>query len=240
MFKVIIDKGADSEGYKYIRSIFEEIGLADMFDWFYTHNEGRDNPYHNNTHTFCVVELIRQYCDSVGADINDSGRRQFLVAALFHDFNHSGGKEIDSVNIKRANEGFFAAWQENRRNLLNKEITRILPFEAYIISSLIRSTEYPYDDWDIKNESNLIKFGKALRQADILSYEHDAWHEYVFEGLLKELGDNAPKDKNEALIRMLDFHKVLVDKYVKDEFFVEFAKEHFPLFEENVRSYLCL
>ena len=234
MFEPIIDKGKDSRGYNHIKGIFDSIKLPDMFDYFYENNKGKNNPYHNNTHTFNVVELVNQYC--IANDINDTLKMCYLVAALFHDFNHSGGKKTDKENVKLAYIGFWDAWQINRRNSFKTENTRILPMYADLIIRLINSTEFPYKSIEDNNSTRLYKAEalRVLREADILSYEHTEWEKYVYEGLMKENDKDANLHKDRWLIHMLDFHKKLLDSEIKTPFFIQFKEEHFPSFEKSV------
>lgn len=220
MLKTIIDNGVNSDGYKYIRVIFEEVGLAHMFDYFYKNNSGRDNSYHNNTHTFVVVDLVNSYCfrEHIGGQL----RNVLLIAALYHDFCHSGGKaENDAENISVAFKGLWEGWLKvDRGDLKNRDKTRILPLHMETIRQLIEYTEYPYKDCP----NDLFR---AIREADILSYEHEEWYKYVFEGLCAECNINIEeKGKDKALLELLEFHSNLLNKEIQTPFFKDIAKVH--------------
>lgn len=207
MLKSIIDGGVNSDGYNHIKNIFKEIGLVDMFDYFYENNIGRSNPYHNNTHTFIVVDLVNQYCfrEHIGGQLKVC----LLVAALYHDFMHSGGKWKDEDNIKVAFNELWQGWLKvNRGYLADTTKTRILPLHMETIRQLIYHTKYPY-------EPSVNDFFRIVREADILSYEHEQWREYVFQGLCKELGKDYESDKKELLNNLLNFHKKLVEEEIQ-------------------------
>lgn len=232
MLECVEDKGIDSQGYLKIREYFKEIGMESAFDYFYEHNDGRNNPYHNNTHTFNVVELIKQYCDS--EKLSKNMRKSLLIAALFHDFNHSGGKFDDDANIKIALKGLIKMFDETR--LWGRGNIFILPtFNRVIINTMIHFTRYPYKDSHYDKNKKITVFVRALREADILSYEHDKWEKYVYNGLCKELGSDKTK-RSENLKRMLDFHKKLLDDEIKIDFFKKLKDEHYPSFEKDVND----
>ena len=226
MIKCIEDKGVNSSGYNKIRRYFVEIGYAEVFDWFYSHNIGKANGYHNNTHTFNVVELVKQYCDS--KNMGESRMRVHLVAALFHDFCHSGGKLEDSENISIALNGLRKMMEEVG---LTMPLTFkfMLPLDRVYAFYLIDSTKYPYKGLNIDKFAHL----RVIREADILSYEHKKWKKYVYEGLCSELGLKK-EEKQENLNKLLDFHKDLLEKEVKLDFFKKLKDKHYPSFEKDV------
>ena len=110
MLKTWIDDVKDGESYAYFHQMFHELGINDLFEWFYDHNTARNNPYHNNVHTFIVVDLIHQYCIEKG--IQGQLARTLHIAALYHDFGHSSGKLTDEENIKIACDGLIRAKHE--------------------------------------------------------------------------------------------------------------------------------
>ena len=224
MFKCIEDKGVGSSGYNRIKRYFDKIGYGMVFDWFYLRNEGKNNPYHNNTHTFNVVELIKRYCDSVG--MSQDLTKCYLIAALFHDFNHSGGNADDDENINRACKGLTAMMCETKiTSLLNKDVFMPSGLRA-LVYDLIYFTRYPYK----KCINSAIR---VLREADILSYEHTKWKKYVFHGLCEELGVDKSK-RNENIEKLLSFHKKLLEDEIKTPFFKGFMNKNYKSFEKEV------
>lgn len=134
-----------------------------------TENKGNDNPYHNFHHT---VTMMRCAYDIAKTEYVDNTHiRLILIAALFHDFNHSGGKfKNDLDNITDAIEAFRHYTQETE-------------YDSYVIEKMIRSTQYPYaPDY----EPTLSE--KILRDADLLQSSEDNYIQQVLIGLSSEMG----------------------------------------------------
>lgn len=69
-------------------------------------NNKSENAYHNNKHIVDVYDNAMMLFDECKKEftLNEYGRLYLGLAALFHDFGHSGGKLSDSENIKIAVE----------------------------------------------------------------------------------------------------------------------------------------
>lgn len=111
-------------------------------------------PYHGIDHLYTVYlwsDIIAEHSDL------SENRTELLIAALFHDYNHSGGVLTDSENITNAIIGL------KQFHLLHPEFN--LEYACY----LIKCTEYPY-----KIEDNeLDEYGQVIRDAD-MSYMFEA------------------------------------------------------------------
>ena len=129
--------------------------------------------------------------------------RNLLIAALFHDFDHTGKPGPDAVNIARAVAGFERHIASVDRDELEKEkITR-----------LIKITEYPYViPWEKLNLAE-----QVLRDADMSQALSVAWIQQVVFGLAMEWG----KSPLEVLKLQGKFHGSL-------EFRTEWARNMFP------------
>lgn len=132
---------------------------------------GIRNPYHNlrhYLHTTCSVYMGGKemgYPDKYGK----RAFRALLVAALFHDYDHSGKNGNDADEIKRAIAGF--------KNNILKEDADI----ADEIVGLIKATQYPHAD-DIQNS-----LGAALLcDADMSQNFSDVWMQQILIGLATE------------------------------------------------------
>lgn len=134
--------------------------------------QNNNHPYHNLRHMLHVMWLCYQACIFYGDRISHRDKRNLLIAALFHDFNHSGKFGNDIENIERA----IAAL---RLYILPEDR---LYFEQ--IEGLIRPTEYPYK---IASEE-LTLLGKILRDADVSQAFSVAWLQQILIGLAKEWG----------------------------------------------------
>ena len=138
--------------------------------------------YHNISHMLHVTwatyqgwlyykhKWLFKATDDDGVEIDGRTLRNMLIAALFHDYNHSGEKGDDALNIKASIKGLKA---------------HILPMDEPFfdeICSYIRATQFPH----IEGELSLP--AKIIRDADITYTLGDVWIQRVNFGLNKESG----------------------------------------------------
>lgn len=145
--------------------VINNLGLGKAYNYVMTNNQGNKNPYHNNFHLESVANTALEGClyyskcntDIFKLPILDTEAIQLvLLAALFHDFNHTGSGKDDRLNISIAKDGFY--------NFLLTEPDMIETWKVHIIYDLIDATCYPYT---IENKDlNLLQ--KIIRDADIL------------------------------------------------------------------------
>ena len=86
----------------FITYLKEHALLSYAFKYIIDNNKGAYNPYHSTFHLIDVfttsMEIANTYDELTEKDILELG-----IATLFHDFNHSGTKEVkDSENITQA------------------------------------------------------------------------------------------------------------------------------------------
>lgn len=124
-------------------------------------------PYHNFRH-MCHV-LWEAYDGAVQMGLNKEEMRILLIAALMHDYDHTGVKGSDSVNIDRAIRALDQiALEEDRKYLIE-------------IRAMIRATQYPYTD-EVFTDNQLL-----LRDADQSQTFSLVWMQSLG-GLSLELG----------------------------------------------------
>lgn len=124
-------------------------------------------PYHNFRHMAHVC--WEAYDGGVHMGLDPRELRNLLIAALMHDYDHTGTKGDDSVNIERSIRALDKyALEEDRPYLLD-------------IREYIRATRFPYDDRDQFNQNHLI-----LRDADQSQTFSLVWMQSLA-GLAKEL-----------------------------------------------------
>lgn len=132
------------------------------------YNEGNNNPYHNIYHITTMVKNLYFIANDEGID--DKIIRLIIIAGLFHDFNHSGGKfKDDSDNVKIAIEAFKKYSKENDK-------------DNQFIINLITITKYPYEKTD-----NLTLYEKIMRDAVLLQFTDDNFIQEILFGLNKEM-----------------------------------------------------
>ncbi len=170
------------------RSLYEG-NLRHYVRTVFTYGRHLYNPYHNLDHTLFVTELCYDACEFYRDRLTPREMRNLLIAALFHDFDHSGRAGRDDLEVTRAVRGL-------RTHLLEEDV-----IHARAIAELIHSTEYPHR---IKSV-NLDLCQKILRDADSCQALEGPWLQQVVLGLAKEMGISIP----EMLGRHLWFHSEL-------------------------------
>lgn len=163
--------------------------------------ENLNNPYHNFRHMCHVVWLCWTACRYYEKELTPRQRRALLIAAMFHDFNHTGKFGPDSVNIQRAIDAVDQYLDPADRDL-RSDIVR-----------MIKATEYPYKvPIELLDLSALI-----LRDADMSQAFSVAWIQQVVLGLSSEWG----KTPLEVLKLQAPFLNSLT-------FHTAWAREQFP------------
>ena len=148
---------------------FKDLTDKDISDIFYSaktyilEKNLVENDYHNNEHMINVFNnammLFNHYKDEYGLSPYD--KLTLGLAALFHDFNHSGGKLKDSENIELALSSL-------------KEFLDINKLDLYSdIKNIIIATECPHLDIDLD------PLQKIIRDADTMGGIIDGWQSVV-------------------------------------------------------------
>lgn len=130
-----------------------QLGLYDLWQYVVENNPSEKAPYHNTTHMLYMAWLADEFFQAHSSDEQfASNQREMIVAALFHDFDHSGGHEPDSVNIDRAVAAWHIAYDKVQPKHINPKL----------VETFIRVTQYPY--------TGIVTTlaGKCLRDADLL------------------------------------------------------------------------
>ena len=138
-----------------LKSKLENLGLTYIYDYVMEHNPSKGLPYHSNYH----LEQVTKFA-LIGSEYYKfpiPNQRLVAVAALFHDFDHSGSGKEDNINIMRACKGFI-----DFNNFENKE--KFEDEEEMTILNMIKETRFPY----LKDGSGLNIMEQVLRDSDIL------------------------------------------------------------------------
>lgn len=131
-----------------------------------------ENPYHNLRHILYVTKLCYEACVFYSNNLSDVEKRDLLIAAIFHDFDHPGKSGNDDLNIEIAIRALSKYIHPEDR-----------PRFDYI-SNIIRSTEYPHkSDFRFNNLQSEI-----IRDADLSQIFDDEWLQQIFIGLPSEIG----------------------------------------------------
>jgi len=130
--------------------------------------------YHSIDHLFSVFQMcfeIIHYNKVYDYDVNY--KLELYIAALFHDYAHSGGKLTDSENIINALDGVMLFHKANPE------------FDLNIVIQIIKATEYPYTI----DENDFTLFEqKIIRDADMCYLFQPLSIVKLYSGLRSEFG----------------------------------------------------
>lgn len=162
---------------------YEEFELTIIFDKIKKYlqvNNITDNAYHNNEHILNVFNhcmfLFDIYKNQYNLTIYD--KLVLGVAALFHDFGHSGGKLSDDRNIE-------ISLIELKKYL--KNINKLYLYKD--VEKIIVATEYPH------KEIKLNMLQKIIMDADIIGSILPGWEKVV---------TNLAKEYNKTIKEFID------------------------------------
>jgi len=166
---MIIDKQLEDK----VRSLCERLNISSVFDFVSINNPSNNLPYHNWYHALCMVEKCVE-----GGNYHNlpyHSLRHLAVAALFHDFAHSGGKEEDLVNISLA--------KMSLQRLADQSVDATISpgIDVREVKEIIAVTEYPYVLDPICIEQ------KIIRDADLMQAFRPTWKEMIIDGLREEM-----------------------------------------------------
>ena len=132
-------------------------------------NPSNDAPYHNLDHMLTVVK----WCGRIAglSHLSENEERALILAAIFHDFDHSAGREEDDVNVQQA---IAALARFCEIHSVEDEI-RDMAIEN------IQVTQFPF----IYTPQTLAQ--KIIRDADLLQSLEPNREEVLISGLRKEL-----------------------------------------------------
>lgn len=147
--------------------------LPRAFRYIIDNNSSNFAPYHNFNHMLRVM----YYCDKGCSYHKIDGKRRtnILLAAIFHDFNHSQGEEKDDVNVIRAIEGVKEFYESNAMNKNSVNIDKVV--------EIIQATQYPY----VINSEDLTLEQAIIRDADLMPSLDPDWLNNIIVGLMKEM-----------------------------------------------------
>lgn len=149
-------------------------------------NPSRSLPYHNSHHCLSVALNAEEGARFTGLGIED--RRTLFIAGLYHDFNHSGGANPDSVNVADA-AAHMKAWCRLLEDFTEGQLESI--------HTTILSTRWPYDE--VPGETTMVE--DILCDADLMQ-----WTEPDTKDFMEGLG----AEKNEV-ITLADTRKFLTE-----------------------------
>lgn len=155
-----------------IHIIDEYDSLRKGLKFIINNSKSNTAPYHNLNHMLTVTRHVYNALEHMFM-LEDPRREELLLAALFHDYNHSMGKENDAYNVEEAKKGL--------REFLESEK---LDMDIDFMEEILDATEYPYKI----NFRHLNFYQKIIRDCDLCqAYEYNWLQQCVF-GLSQEMG----------------------------------------------------
>jgi len=157
-------------------NLLEGWNLLKYWKIFLEHNTALNAPYHNQFHTECVMKntylLSVKHLTSPNDGFKEKEKKsrqikKLLIAALFHDFNHSAGEKSDAENVQKAIKAFLEHSFESEED--NKEII-----------SIIKATQFPY----VIDEKDLSLSQQIIRDADMMQMFEPNFFQQIIVGLL--------------------------------------------------------
>lgn len=159
----------------------------------------RLNLYHNLEHEFSVV-YFAHCCAVHQQDMSASSINELMIAAMFHDHNHSGGKTNDAANIQRATSFVQSPYFQSCLPLtsLGGKVDDQYPIDRIV--EMIECTEFSGNPELPFHVTPLTNAQKCLRDADLMSI-YSPYGEQIIEMLWREMGHDISKmtDSNAIL-----------------------------------------
>ena len=179
------------------------------------------NPYHNFRHifyVFCCCFEACQYYQSRPEKLSARRVRNLLIAAMFHDFDHSGVVGHDDLEIERAIRGL-------RKHVLPEDKHHLVDIEK-----LIRDTQFPY----AVSSSELDLSGQILRDADLSQALGGVWMQQILFGLGDEMNmtPTAMLETQTGFLRRLAFSTAWAEE--------KFPRDHIDRKIEEVHGLLSI
>ncbi len=157
--------------------------LSDAFRYILNNSKSNALPYHNLKHSVDVLGM----CMTI-EPIFDT---PLYLAALFHDFNHSGGKLSDEKNVQMAIDGVTDYYNYGGSPITEKALMEII--------EIIEATQYPY----IIDKKDLTKKQSIIRDADLMVSMNDGFWSMGILGLMDEM----KIDDIESMVKgQINFH----------------------------------
>ena len=145
--------------------------LQKAFKYIITKSKSNHSPYHNLNHLLTVLKYSYQGAKSEKLTSRKEFR-ELMIAAIFHDVDHSAGKKKDDVNV------------ENSKKAINEFITKEkIDVDIDNINKLLDATQYPY----VIEGKDLNLSQSIIRDADLMQVYEYNWIQQNIAGLSEEL-----------------------------------------------------
>jgi hypothetical protein len=178
------------------------ITKYNLVHYFYTiwNSKSANLPYHNLEHLLGVMMAVHDGCQFYAFDYTTT--RLMLIAALLHDYNHTGVMGDDAINIKLAIEGM-------REHILEDDKKYLSEIESYI-----QCTQFPHTHIEDTEENLPLNI---MRDADVSYTLKDDWTHVVCFGIGSEMS-KTPEEMLKMQIPFMENYLVLSTGWGKEKF----------------------
>lgn len=142
----------------------QKHGLHAAHSWLSVKNEAAKLPYHSTDHCLTVTKWCGRLASMENLKVLSS-EKGLILGAMFHDFNHTGGKAPDSTNIQLA------------LDVLEQFAEIHIPLETFneldytVARDCIIVTQFPFEYEPDTYEQEIIRDADILQSIDI-DYEN--------------------------------------------------------------------
>ena len=151
------------------KHLAKELKLEKEFEYFNNYNKAAGLYYHNRYHSCWMMSKVDRLAEAYVTSLES--KTALVLAAMFHDFNHSGGIVSDEINIDNALKGLnVACYDAFTKHEIRDHAMR-----------LIRVTEFPF----VHKPETIEE--KIIRDADILQGCTDHYQKTIYIDLYMEL-----------------------------------------------------
>tara|TARA_R110000772_G_scaffold20466_5_gene57013 strand:+ start:159729 stop:160403 length:675 start_codon:yes stop_codon:yes gene_type:complete len=196
--------------------------FSSAFKYIVQNNNSNFAPYHNFNHMMLVTQKIldaHRYIDNYVPYSN------LILAGMFHDMNHSMGKENDEQNVNNAVDALKTWWKLSGKSLDQNELNVNINESV----DILRATQYPYVIPDEK-----LNIGQQIiRDSDLLIMLNDNWFQNLI-GLNNELDIN---DMSKILEGSIEFYE---NVSMRTDWAKKIHKEEWRSFMSRLRRYNSL
>jgi HD superfamily phosphodiesterase len=148
---------------------YDYLGIA--LKYIIDNSTSNYGPYHNLNHTVTVTRFAIHIGES--EKLNEVEMKELLIAAIFHDYNHTLGDKKDDVNVRNAQNGV-------------EEFVKTINIDVNIdnVKNIIAATQFPY----VIEESELNLQQQIMRDCDMCQLFESNRLQFNYLGLQKEIG----------------------------------------------------
>jgi hypothetical protein len=193
--------------------------LRDAFKYIVLKNESNLAPYHSFNHMMLVTQQIY---NGFQKSYEELPYLNLLLAGMFHDMNHTMGKETDEINVKLACVALKDWWRFSG----SKIDTSYMVVNINEIVNIIRATQYPY----VIKDEDLTRPQQLIRDCDLLIALESNWFQNYL-GLNAEMGVG---DVSLTLSKSVEFYGNVT---MRTDWAKEIYEREWPIFMDRLENY---